>query len=152
MTPVEGKMNAAGKRVAIICSRWNELITNALLDGAIAELRAHGNPETTVARVAGTWEIPVVAKLLLQKDCDGAIALGCILQGATAHADLLAADVSRALMNLQVELGKPISWGILTPENQTQAYDRAGMKYGNKGREAALALIDSLSVLEQIEA
>ena len=150
MNAIEAKMNADGKHIGIVVSRWNELVTNALLEGALAELRSHGDPQVTVVRVAGTWEIPTICKALLEKDCDAVIALGCILQGATPHAGLLAADVSSAIMALQVEMGKPISWGVLTPENQSQAFERAGMKFGNKGREAALAVIESLSVLDQI--
>lgn len=78
------------------------------------------------------------------------IALGCILQGQTPHAQLLGGDVGSALMGLQVSTGIPISWGILTPDTQDQALDRAGLKLGNKGREAALAAIEMASVLEQI--
>jgi 6,7-dimethyl-8-ribityllumazine synthase len=78
---------------------------------------------------------------------DAVVALGTILQGATAHADMLASDVSTALMQMQVELKAPIAWGILTPDTQEQAVERAGMKLGNKGREAALAAIEMANVL-----
>ena len=91
-----------------------------------------------------------MAAQMLHKDCDAVIALGCILQGQTPHAQLLAGDVGSALMRLQVETKKPIGWGILTPDTQEQALDRAGLKMGNKGREAAAAVIEALSVLDQI--
>lgn len=150
MTHLSGQSNASGKKVAVVVSRWNELVTKALLEGATETLLAAGIKEgdITVAHVPGTWEIPVVTQKLL-KDHDGVVTLGCILQGATTHAALLAGDVSGALMKLQLETGKPITWGILTPENQEQALERAGMKLGNKGREAAGALVEVLSLLDQ---
>ncbi|HXH60740.1 MAG TPA: 6,7-dimethyl-8-ribityllumazine synthase, partial [Fimbriimonadaceae bacterium] len=84
-----------------------------------------------------------------EEGVDAVIALGTILQGATAHAEMLASDVSSALMWMQVEKRTPIAWGILTPENQEQAIERAGMKMGNKGREAAQAAIEMMGVLAQ---
>ena len=145
-------MDASGKRFAIVVSRWNELITKELLEGALDELRRHGEPEVTVVHVPGTWEIPVVVKRLTgaKTPPHGVIALGCILQGQTAHAKLLASDVGSALMGLQVSTGIPISWGVLTPDTAEQALDRAGLKHGNKGREAAQAVIELASALEQI--
>ena len=150
MNQLSGKSNASGKKVAVVVSRWNELVTKALLEGATETLRAAGikDKDITVAHVPGTWEIPVVTQELLQ-DHDGVVTLGCILQGATTHAALLAGDVSGALMKLQLETGKPVTWGILTPESQEQALERAGMKLGNKGREAAGALIEVLTLLDQ---
>jgi 6,7-dimethyl-8-ribityllumazine synthase len=149
---VQGKMDASGKRFAIVVSRWNELITKELLEGALDELRRHGDPEVTVVHVPGTWEIPVAIKGLVSQDPPphGVIALGCILQGQTAHAKLLAGDVGSALMGLQVSTGVPIAWGILTPDTAEQALDRAGLKHGNKGREAAQAAIELASTLEQL--
>lgn len=145
-------MNAAGKRFAVIVSRWNELVTKELLEGALEVLKRHGEPEVTVVNVPGTWEIPIAAKALTasNKPPHAIIALGCILQGQTTHAKLLSGDVGSALMSLQVASGVPISWGILTPDTQEQALERAGLKHGNKGREAALAAIEMASVVEQI--
>ncbi|ARU42068.1 6,7-dimethyl-8-ribityllumazine synthase [Armatimonadetes bacterium Uphvl-Ar1] len=149
MNRIQGNSDAKGKRIGIVVSQWNELITNALLEGALSTLESSGNPEVTVVQVPGTWEIPVIAQQLLDNH-DGVIALGCILQGATTHAQLLAGDVGSALMRLQMETGKPITWGILTPETQEQALERAGLKLGNKGREAAGALVATLSCLDQL--
>lgn len=151
MTTIEAKLDAKGKKVAIVVSRWNELITKELLAGALDALKQNGDPEVTVVRVPGTWEIPVVCQKIAKK-VDAIVALGCIMQGATAHAGLLANDVSSALMKIQVETGTPISWGILTPETTEQALDRAGLKMGNKGREAANAAIEMIGVLGQIKA
>lgn len=152
MRVIEGQMNAAGRRIAIVVSRWNELITKELLEGAVETLARHGNPETEVVHVPGTWEIPVAVQALLSRDSnapDGVVALGCILQGQTTHAQLLGGDVGSALMSMQVQYGKPIAWGILTPDTAEQALDRAGLKHGNKGREAAMAVIEMISVAEQ---
>ncbi|RYG35362.1 6,7-dimethyl-8-ribityllumazine synthase [bacterium] len=149
MTEVKGAMSAEGKRIGIVVSRWNELVTKELLAGALDELKRHGDPEVTVVHVPGTWEMPPVVARLLDTH-DAVLALGCILQGQTPHAALLGGDVGGALMSLQVQTRKPVAWGVLTPDTQDQALDRAGLKFGNKGREAALAAIETLSVLEAL--
>ncbi len=146
-------MDAQGKRFAIVASRWNEFIVKELVDGALDELRRHGTDDVEVFHVPGTWEIPPVVQALYERPAEtrphGIIALGCILQGATTHAQLLSADVSNTLMRMQVEYKAPVAWGILTPESTEQAIDRSGMKMGNKGREAALAAIELANVLEE---
>jgi 6,7-dimethyl-8-ribityllumazine synthase len=134
--------------VGVIVSRWNELITKALLEGALETLAAHGVEDPIVAHVPGAWEIPVAAKAMIEGHRpDAVVALGCILQGETSHAGMLAGDVGSALMRLQVETGTPIAWGVLTPENAQQALDRAGLKHGNKGREAADAAVEMAHVV-----
>lgn len=144
-------MDAKGKHVGVVVSRWNELITSKLLEGALATLKAHGDPLVTLVRVPGTWEIPITAKTLIEgAGVDAVVALGCILQGATPHAKILAHDVSGALMKLQMETGVPVAWGILTPDTQEQALERTGLKHGNKGREAATAAIEMMSVRSQL--
>ena len=146
-------MNAAGKRFAVVVSRWNELVTKELLEGALEVFRRHGDPEVEVIQVPGTWEIPVTVRVLLTRTHnrpDAVVALGCILQGQTPHAKLLGADVGSALMGLQVETGVPVAWGVLTPDTQEQALERSGLKHGNKGREAAEAAIEMADVVEQI--
>lgn len=147
---IKGKMSAEGRKFTIVVSRWNELITKELLEGALSELERYGSADVEVIHVPGTWEIPAVVAAVAKKKPSAIIALGCILQGQTPHAQLLGGDVGSALMGLQVSTGIPISWGILTPDTQEQAMDRAGLKLGNKGREAALAAIEMASVLEQI--
>lgn len=145
-------MDAGGKRFAIVCSRWNELVVKQLVEGALDELQVHGNPAVELIQVPGTWEMPVAVKALLSRaePPHAVIALGCILQGQTPHAKLLGADVGSALMALQTEFGVPVSWGVLTPDTLEQALDRAGMKHGNKGREAALAAIEMASLLDNL--
>lgn len=139
-------------RVAVIYTRWNELVTDALVRGTQATLDEAGISDFQLIEVPGSWEVPLVAQAALRQGFDGVVALGCILQGETPHADLLAGDVAGALMRIQLEEGKPISWGILTPNTAEQALDRAGLKMGNKGREAASALLASLQTLRALSA
>ena len=147
METIDGKMDASAMRIAIVVSRWNEYVTRELLAGAIDTLTRHGCADVTVVHVPGTWEMPLAIQTLLEaRKPDAVIALGCILQGATSHAQMLANDVSSALMQLQMERDLPLAWGVLTPESQEQAIERSGMKLGNKGREAALAAIEAVSV------
>ena len=154
MKEIQGRMDATGKRISIVVSRWNELVTKELLEGSLSELKRLGDPKVEVIHVPGTWEIPVVVKWLVSRPIESrpaaVIALGCILQGQTPHAKLLGSDVGGALMSLQVSSGVPIAWGVLTPDTQEQALDRSGLKLGNKGREAAQAAVELASVLEQI--
>lgn len=151
MNTLEGRMDASGQHVVVVVSRWNELITKELVEGALETLRQCGDPEVSLIKVPGTWEIPVAVQSALEHLRPNAVvALGCILQGQTTHAQLLAGDVSGALMNLQVAHGVPIAWGILTPDTAEQGLDRAGLKHGNKGREAATAAVEMLSLLNQL--
>lgn len=148
---IQGRLDACGKRFAIVVGRWNELVTKELLEGALDEFRRHGEPEVVVVSVPGSWEIPsAVQPLVHGGGFAGVVCLGCILQGQTPHAQQLASQVGSALMNLQIGSGVPIAWGILTPDTMDQALDRAGLKVGNKGREAALAAIEMASVLEAL--
>ncbi len=148
MKAVDGMMDASGRRVGIVVSRWNEYVTKMLLEGALDELKTHGGPQVTVVRVPGAWEMPLAIKALIEDEkVDAVIALGCILQGATSHAAQLTEDVSSSLMRMQIETRTPIAWGVLTPESQEQAIERSGMKLGNKGREAALAAVEMMNVL-----
>ncbi len=141
-------MDVSERKFGIVVCRWNEYVNLMLLEGALDELRKHGDPEVLVVKVPGTWELPPAVQALIESDkVDAVVALGTILQGATAHADMLASDVSSALMKLQMDLKAPVAWGILTPDTQEQAIERAGMKLGNKGREAALAAIEMVNVL-----
>ncbi len=152
MRTVRARMNGEKKRFAVIASRWNEIVTKQLLEGALDELSRHGVDEVDVIHAPGTWEIPPLVRRLVASDNppDAVIALGCILQGQTAHAHLLGADVSTSLMAIQNESQVPVAWGILTPDTIDQALDRAGAKLGNKGREAALAAIEMAGLMEKL--
>lgn len=152
MARIAGSWDGKDKRIGVVVSRWNELVTRKLLEGALDQLSQCGVDDVTVVEVPGTWELPLAAETLVREGkVDGVVALGCILQGATPHAQMLAEDVSSALMALQSATGVPIGWGVLTPENQDQAFERAGMKLGNKGREAALACIEMADLVSQIK-
>jgi 6,7-dimethyl-8-ribityllumazine synthase len=148
----QATMNSGGRRIAIVVSRWNEIVTKQLVEGALDELGRYGLPLVEVIHVPGTWEIPPAIKKLVTSENppEAVIALGCVLQGQTAHAQLLGADVGSALMSLQVDSQVPIAWGILTPETLEQAFDRSGAKHGNKGREAAQAALEMAGLLEQL--
>ena len=147
---VQGKMDGSNRKFVIVVSRWNELVTKELLDGALSELERCGATDIVVINVPGTWELPIAVSKAAATGPAAIIALGCILQGQTPHAKLLAGDVASALMGIQLSTGIPVSWGVLTPDTQDQALDRAGLKHGNKGREAAQAAVEMASVLEQI--
>lgn len=150
----EGKTQGDGLCVAIVASRFNDLIGRRLVQGAVDTLTFHGVAEKDIeiVWVPGAWEIPVVAAKLLRTDrFDAAIALGTVIQGETTHHEYIAREVSAALTRLTESTGLPVSFGILTTENLDQALARAGESTGNKGAEAALHLLETLSVLEEIK-
>lgn len=149
---IEGRLNAEGKRFAIVASLWNEHITKQLVEGALRAFRMCGNDDVQVVWVPGTWEIPVAALKLAQSGIEGIVSIGCILQGATIHASQLSNQVCAAVSEVSIKTRVPITWGILTCDTQEEAIERAGMKLGNKGEEAALALVETVSALERATA
>lgn len=151
LAAIEVRDGAGNGEVVVIVSRWNEFVTRELRLGAEDELRRAGI-EGEFLEVPGAWEMPLAVRAVLERanPPSAVVALGCILQGETPHAKLLAADAASALMGLQLEYGVPVAWGILTPDTAEQAIDRAGMKLGNKGREATQAALEMMRVLEQI--
>lgn len=110
----------------------------------------HGEPEVDVVWVSGSWEIPIAGLAAAQSGVDGVVCIGCILQGATTHAQQLSNGVSAALCDLTIRTGVPMTWGVLTCATQEEAIERAGMKLGNKGEEAALAAIEAASVRQKL--
>ncbi len=127
--------------VAIVVSRFNEVITERLLDGAARVLEENGI-EFDVHYVEGSFEIPQIIKKLIDSDnYEGFIAIGCIIKGETDHNDYIARAVSYGIMKLSIETGIPITFGVLTVDSLEQALNRAGGKFGNKGEEAAKALL-----------
>jgi 6,7-dimethyl-8-ribityllumazine synthase len=151
MTSLEGTLKVQGRRFAIVVSRYNELITNRLLEGAIQTLKRHGasDEQIEVAYVPGAWEIPVAAaRYARSTEWDAVICLGAVLQGETSHAHHISASVCSALMSLALETGKPITLGVLTDATFEQALERASGKMGNKGSEAALSAIEMVNVLK----
>jgi 6,7-dimethyl-8-ribityllumazine synthase len=153
MRQVEGKLNGAGLRVAIIVGRFNSFITERLLEGAVDGLRRCGcDPETAVVvRVPGSWEMPVVAaELARSKRYDAVICLGAVVRGETPHFDYVAGNAASGLASIAAETGVPIAFGVLTTNTVEQAIDRAGAKSGNKGFDAAVTAIEMASLLRQL--
>jgi 6,7-dimethyl-8-ribityllumazine synthase len=142
---VEGDLSAAGRRFAIVVSRWNAVITERLLQGALDALHRSGCPQKDIeiVRVPGAWEIPSAARTLAEtKRFHAIITLGLLLRGETPHFEAIYTEVARGIGQSQQETGVPHAFGVLTCETLEQALDRAGLKAGNKGFEAAIAAIE----------
>ena len=150
---IEGDLSAAGMRFGIVVARWNAVITDRLLQGALDGLLRSGAARTDIqiVRVPGAWEIPSAARTLAEsKSADAVITLGCLLRGETAHYEAIYTEVARGIGQSQQETGVPHSFGVLTCETLEQALDRAGVKAGNKGFEAATAAIEMVSVQRKL--
>jgi 6,7-dimethyl-8-ribityllumazine synthase len=155
---VEGDLTAEGMRFAIVVARWNAVITDRLLEGALDALLRSGarRDDIHIARVPGAWEIPGAARTLanLSNDSghilDAIITLGCLLRGETAHYEAIYNEVARGIGQSQQETGIPHSFGVLTCETLEQALNRAGIKAGNKGFEAATAAIEMVSLRRKL--
>jgi 6,7-dimethyl-8-ribityllumazine synthase len=146
---LEGDLSAAGMRFAIVVARWNAVITDRLLEGALDALMRSGaaRSDIQVVRVPGAWEIPSAARTMANSGLlDGIITLGCLLRGETAHYEAIYNEVARGIGQSQQETGIPHSFGVLTCETLEQALNRAGIKAGNKGFEAAAAAIEMVSL------
>ena len=154
MKVLEGFLHKGEKfKFGIVASRFNSAIVDRLVEGAIDCLTRHGVSEenVTLVKVPGAWEIPLAAKKLAKrKDIDAVIALGAVIRGATPHFEYVAAEVSKGLANVSLEVEKPITFGIITADTLEQAIERAGTKMGNKGWEAALAALEMVEVLNKI--
>jgi 6,7-dimethyl-8-ribityllumazine synthase len=135
------------KRFGLIVSEWNEEVTEKLFEGAYATLLKHGAKVENVVRksVPGSYELTLGAQFLAQnQEIDAVICLGCVIQGETRHFDFICQAVAQGITTVALKYNKPVIFGVLTPDNQQQAFDRAGGKYGNKGDEAAMAAIKML--------
>jgi len=146
---VEGNLDATGRQFAIVVARFNAFITERLLLSACDGLLRSGaaRKDIDIARVPGAFEIPVAARALaLTKKYDAIICIGCLLRGDTAHYDVIVNEVTRGIGQSAQETGVPHAFGVLTCENLEQAIDRAGLKMGNKGFEAALAAVEMASL------
>ncbi len=151
---IEGDLSAAGMKFAIVVSRWNAVVTDRLLDGALDALVRSGadRADVLVVRVPGAWEIPAAARALANAGrADAIVALGCLLRGETAHYEAIYNEVARGIGQSQQETGIPHSFGVLTCETLEQALNRAGIKAGNKGFEAALAAIEMASLRKKLQ-
>ena len=152
-TVTEGLLNASGRRFAIVASRFNELISKKLLEGAIdCLLRHNGQQENiNIVWVPGAFEIPLVAKKLAKSGkYNAVICLGAVIRGNTQHFEYIAAEVSKGIAAISLELEVPVIFGVLTTDTIEQAIERAGTKSGNKGWDAALSAIEMADVLTKL--
>lgn len=148
-----GQLRASGRRFAVVVSRFNEAITRSLLQGALDCLTRYGAAEADVeiVWVPGSWEIPVATRALaVSGRFQGVVALGALIEGETAHFDVLAHSVARTLARVAVETGVPIGFGVLTTHTMDQAVQRASLEGGNKGWEAAQAAIEMADLLADL--
>jgi 6,7-dimethyl-8-ribityllumazine synthase len=148
-----GTVDGAGLRVAIVCGRFNDLITNRLLDGALAGLAIHGVAEADVALawVPGAFEIPLAAKTFaLTGRYDAVVALGAVIRGDTAHFEYVAGPCAEGLQQAQLETGVPIVFGVLTTENLEQALERSDLEGDNKGEESARTALEMADLLQKV--
>jgi len=151
---VEGELNATGMRFGIVVSRWNSFITERLLQGAVDCLRRSGasSADIRIVRVPGSFEIPSAARLLAESGTvDAVITLGCLIRGETTHYEHIATEVTRGIGQSAQDTGVPHSYGVLTCENLEQAIDRAGLKSGNKGWEAAITAVEMVSLKAKLK-
>ncbi len=154
MNLLEGKLVAPqGMKVGIIASRFNEIITNKLLGGAVDGLIRHGVEENniTAAWVPGAFEIPVIAeKMAASKKYDAIICVGAVIRGSTTHYDYVCNEVSKGISQVSMKTGVPVLFGVITTENIEQAIERAGSKAGNKGYDCALSAIEMVNLIKQL--
>jgi 6,7-dimethyl-8-ribityllumazine synthase len=154
---VEGDLSAKGMRFAVVVARWNAVITERLLEGALDALLRSGavRADIEVVRVPGAWEIPAAGRTIANRAAptgkvDAIVTLGCLLRGETAHYEAIYNEVARGIGQSQQETGIPHSFGVLTCETLEQALNRAGIKAGNKGFEAAVAAIEMVNLRRKL--
>jgi 6,7-dimethyl-8-ribityllumazine synthase len=152
-THIEGDLVADDHRFAIVASRFNEFITESMLDGALDTLERHGVDldEVTIVHVPGSLEIPVAAKkCACSGDYDAVICIGAVIRGATDHFDYVCSGVSSGTMQTALDTEVPVIFGVITTDTIEQAIERAGTKAGNKGGEAAAAAIEMANLMDQL--
>ncbi len=150
---LEGTLVAKGLKFGIVLSRFNNFISERLLEGALDALRRSGAKEEdcSVAKVPGAFEIPLVAKKMVKSGrYDAIICLGCVIRGATPHFAYIATEVTKGIAGLSIESEVPVSFGVLITDSIEQAIERAGTKIGNKGFDAAMSAIEMANLLREI--
>lgn len=155
MQVIDGHLLASDDTVGIVVSRFNDLVTNRLLEGAIDTFKRHGLDESrvTVVRVPGSFELPIVAQRLAHSGkFTAVVCLGAVIQGETTHHEYINHQVAQGIMQAALSSGIPVTFGVLTCQSMEQALDRAGGKAGNKGVEAALAALETVDVLRKLSA
>jgi len=150
----EGTLDATGGRFGLVVSRFNDLLTGRLLEGAIDCLVRHGasDADITVVKVPGSWEVPFVAeRLAASGKVDAVVGLGVLIRGATPHFDYIAAEAAKGLAQAALSTGVPVAFGILTTDTLEQAIERSGSKAGNKGWQAAQAAIEMVQLYRALK-
>lgn len=150
---IEGQLNAKGLKFAIVATRFNDFIVDRLVGGAVDYLTRHdcSREDITIYRIPGAFEMPIVCqKIAKSGKVDAIVALGAVIRGSTPHFDFVANEASKGLAQISLESGVPVGFGLLTTDNLEQAIERAGSKAGNKGVEAAAAVMETVRVMQQI--
>ncbi|MFL5462973.1 MAG: 6,7-dimethyl-8-ribityllumazine synthase [Gemmatimonadaceae bacterium] len=154
MAEFSGLPSGAGRRIVVVASRFNEPIVKKLVDGAMEALIKHGVAfdDIDVVWVPGAWELPTAARWLLASErYDGAVAVGAVIRGETAHFDYIAGEASRGLAAASAESDMPVGFGVLTCDTDEQAEARAGGAHGNKGWDAAVATLEMVDLLNRLD-
>jgi len=148
----EGKLIAEGLKFGLVVARFNEFITGKLLSGCLDALNRHGASEDgiDIVWVPGAFEIPLAAQKLALKDYDAVICLGAVIRGATPHFEYVAAEVTKGVAQVSLQMAKPVVYGVITADTIEQAIERAGTKAGNKGWDAAVTAIEMANLLREI--
>ncbi|TVP76950.1 MAG: 6,7-dimethyl-8-ribityllumazine synthase [Gemmatimonadales bacterium] len=153
MNVIEGSLDGTGRRVTLVVARFNERITESLLEAALDCLRRHGvaDDDLEVVRVPGAWELGGAAGRVADRGgTDAIIGLGCVIRGATPHFEYVAGEAARGLATVGHDAGIPVIFGVLTTDTLEQAFERAGTKAGNKGWEAAMSALEMMAVYREI--
>ena len=147
-----GSLQARGKKFGIVVSRFNEFITRRLLVGAVETLEQAGvlSKDIEIVWAPGALEVPFFCKKMARKKIDAVIALACVLRGGTRHFECVANEITRGISQAALETGVPVATGVITADTLEQAIDRAGLKAGNKGAQAALAAVEIADLNEQL--
>ena len=155
MKVIEGQMHSVDARFAILVTRWNSFVVDHLKEGAVDTLRRHGVDEKKIdiVVVPGAFELPLVAQqVAATKRYDAIVALGAVIRGGTPHFDYVANECVKGLAQVGLDAALPISFGVLTVDSIEQAIERSGTKAGNKGEEAALTALETVSLIKAIKA
>ncbi len=152
MKVIEGGFNAAKLKFAIVVSRFNDFITSRLLDGALDAIKRHGGDvkDVTVVKTPGAYEIPVVCEKLAGGGYDALICLGAVIKGDTPHFDFVAQETAKGIAQVSLKHKVPVSFGVITADNLEQAIERAGVKQGNKGADAAVSAIEMANLFREL--
>lgn len=150
---IEGNFSQSMGRFALVVGRWNSFVVEHLVEGAIDALRRHGiaDSQISIIRAPGAFEIPLVCKKAAQSgNYDAIVALGAVIRGGTPHFEYVAGECTKGISQVSLDSGIPIAFGVLTVDSIEQAIERAGTKAGNKGAEAALSVLEMVSLLDNI--